>query len=83
MNPFNGTCGDADEGVCVSQLVGLDPVPLRVTACEPDFSFKLTFGFHLFSVGDLSQPGEYLRYFGESCSGHKVPVCPIVPCAML
>jgi hypothetical protein len=65
MNPYNGTCGDRGEGVCLDQLVGLDPVPYRVTAFEPDLSFKLTYNFHTFTTEDLSLPGEYVRYFGE------------------
>jgi hypothetical protein len=74
MNPYSGTCGDAGQGVCINQLVSLDPVPYRVTAREPDFSFKLTFGFHTFSIDDLSRSGEYVRYFGECGSNYKVLV---------
>jgi len=65
MNPYNGACRDKDKGVCINQLVSLHPVPQRITACEPDFSFKLIFGFHSFSTDDLSQPGGEERYFGE------------------
>jgi hypothetical protein len=65
LNPYNGTCYRRDEGVCIHQLVGLEPVSHRVTAYDPDFSFTLRFGFHMFSVEDLSHHREYETYFGE------------------
>jgi hypothetical protein len=37
----------------------------RVTAQDPDVSFSLRFGFHTFSMEDLSQPRDYETYFGE------------------
>ncbi|KDR15437.1 Laccase [Zootermopsis nevadensis] len=63
MNAYNGACDNTDQGVCIVHLVGLDPVPYRITSCEPDFSFKLVFGFQTFSLDDLSRPRNYVRYF--------------------
>ncbi|XP_033609847.1 laccase isoform X2 [Cryptotermes secundus] len=66
LNPYNGTCSKRHEGVCIHQLIGLEPVAHRVTAQDPDVSFSLRFGFHTFSVEDLSQHREYETYFEPS-----------------
>jgi hypothetical protein len=65
LNPYNGACSLRDEGVCIHQLVSLEPVAHRVTAHAPDLSFTLRFGFHTVSVEDLSHHREYETYFGE------------------
>ena len=65
MNIFNGTCCNRKVGVCIDQLVSLNPVPPEITTRQPDVIFKLTFGFHQFSVDELFQPGKYNSYFGE------------------